>query len=163
LKPLKLVLVIVLVIFFMNISVSVEGTGINEAEEAVKMSLGKYDQKEVVRGSVEDQSWMKSKSREEVRLVLSKYFEGYLLEDLTEQSWKFIEQPTDWYSQARLVDMVVLYDDGKRALAEALIGIDDLETGHNDFGKGVFGLVRKEEGWRINYAAFYWNNQYADR
>ncbi|MCL5057454.1 MAG: hypothetical protein M1130_05570 [Actinobacteria bacterium] len=162
-RPLKLVFIFVLVFFFMNIRVSVQGTGLNEAEEAVKMSSGKYDQKEVVRGSVEDQSWMKSKSREEVHLLLSKYFEGYLLEDLTEQSWKFIEEPTDWYSQARLVDMVVLYDDGKRALAEALIGIDDLETGHNDFGRGVFGLVRKEEGWRINYAAFYWKNQYDDR
>ncbi|HBV97817.1 MAG: hypothetical protein JL50_02750 [Peptococcaceae bacterium BICA1-7] len=162
-KPLKLFLVIILVFLFMNVSVSVEGTGISETEEALYMSLGKYDQKEVVRGCVEDQSWMKSKSREEVRLVLSRYFEGYLLEDLTEQSWKFIEQPTDWYCQSRLVDMVVLYDDGKRALAEALIGIDDLETGHNEFGRGVFGLVRKEEGWRINYAAFYWQNKYNDR
>jgi hypothetical protein len=141
----------------------VEGTEPNETEDALKMSLGKYEQKEVVRGAIEDQSWMKAKSREEVRRALANYFEGYLLDDLTEESWKFIEQPTDWYCQARLVDMVVLYDDGGKAMAEALIGMDDLETGQHDFGRGVLGLIKKEEGWRINYSAYYWGNEYVKR
>lgn len=162
-KMLKLVLIFVLVFFLMNLRLSVEGTEINEADNALQQSLGKYEQQEVVRGAIEDLSWMKAGSKEDLNRILSRYYEGYLLDDLTGETWKSIEQPTDWYCRARLIDMVIMYDDGSRALAETLIGIEDLETGHNDLGRGTFGLIKKKEGWRINYSAYCWGNEYDKR
>ena len=158
LKALKILLIVLLVVMFMNISIAVKGTGINDDSPISVVSLEKQDLRETVRGSIEDESWLRAKSREEVHTILGKYFEGLLLDDLTQESWEFIAEPTDWYSRAKLLDLVVLSDDGKRSVSEALISIEDLDTGHNGFGKGLFCLVKTDRGWRINYVAFSWGN-----
>lgn len=158
LRFMKFLLISVSIFALLNISLTVQGLEVAAPEETINYTLAKYDIKETVRGSIEDEAWMKAKSREEVHRSLERYFTGYLLEDLTDRSWGFVSDHTDWYCQAKLVDMVVLYDDGSRVVLETLICIDDFENGDTEFGRGLYCLVKMENGWKINYLAFDWNN-----
>lgn len=142
----------------MNIKISVEGIEgkgkqIDEYNQRVK-----YDIENIIRGAVEDQAWMYSQSRQDLQGSLGKYFDGVILEDLTERSWQLIAQPTDWYSVARLKEVNIIYDDGDRVIVEALISIEDMDAGNNEIGKGLFTMQKKQYGWRINYTSFSWND-----
>ncbi|MFZ5597318.1 MAG: hypothetical protein ACOY31_09955 [Bacillota bacterium] len=152
-KLFKVLLTIAVIFLLMNVSFSETVVGhygtdknINHTEEI----------KETVRGAVEDVEWMSCKSKDEVRSVLARYYEGYLLDDITEKSWDFIKEPTDWYSRAKIVDMAIISDDGEKATVEALIGIEDVDSGHNEVGKGLFTMAKSDKGWRINYTSFSW-------
>lgn len=116
-----------------------------------------------VAGAVEDTGWMICSSKEEVNSFLGKYFVGFLLEETAVRTWDFIKEPTDWYSVARVVEMKILYSDADRAVAEAVIRIEDVDTGHTDFGKGLFAMIHTKDGWRINYLCFNWGSQAENR
>ncbi|MFZ5644257.1 MAG: hypothetical protein ACOY46_11760 [Bacillota bacterium] len=154
----KFLIIAVTIFALLNIRLTVQGLEVAAPEETINYTQAKYDIKETVRGSIEDEAWMKSRSREEVHSSLGRYFTGFLLEDLSDRSWAFVSEHTDWYCRAKLVDMAFIYDDGSRVVLEALIGIDDLENGHTEFGRGLYGLIKTEGGWKINYSAFDWNN-----
>lgn len=142
----------------MNIKISVEGIEGNGKHKDEYNQREKYDVEEIIRGAVEDQSWMYSQCRQDVQLSLGKYFDGVILNDLTERSWQLIAQPTDWYSLTRLKEVNIIYDDGGRAIVEALISIEDLDSGNNEIGKGLFTMLKRQDGWRINYTSFSWND-----
>lgn len=154
-KPL---IVITLIILLMNPGLSVEGAGENAPQNDLDRQGSGNDLEAVVRGAVEDQSWMTCRTKEEVYSVLSQYYCGVLLDDLARRCWDFIALPTDWYSIASLKEMRLLYDDGSKALAEAVIGIEDVDTGHNETGKALFAMSRNPSGWRVYYASYSWNN-----
>ncbi len=136
----------------------VDGTGEKDSQDNPAGPGTGYHLEAVVRGAVEDQSWMTCRSKEEVYSVLSRYYCGALLDDLARRCWDFIARPTDWYSVASVKEIRVLYDDGSKALVEAVIGIKDVDTGHNETGKAFFALSLTSLGWRVYYASYFWNN-----
>ena len=155
----RLAVMAVVIFVLISVGISVEGTEEINGAEASSLVLSKTQIEAIIRGAVEDQTWMYSRSRGEVDAVLSKYFTGNLLNDLTLRCWEFIDEPTDSYSIARLEDLQVVYNDEKRAVAEAVISIEDVDTGHNEVGKGLFTLLKTPDGWRISYACYSWNNK----
>jgi len=154
----KTFIIMLTLLLCMNMRITVEGIEESQAEKLNYSRIGSK-MENTVRGSIEDQSWMTSGSKQEVHSILKRYFEGDLLEDLTEKCWDFIKEPTDWYSEAKLIDMKVLYNDGKRAVVEALIRIEDVHTGHNETGKGLFTMNSAGDEWRINYMVIQWGTQ----
>ena len=157
LSRIKMLFIIVVLLVLVNAGISVEG--IEGSVEGIIPIRSGSELETAVRGAVEDQQWMTCGTKEEVRISLGRYFEGALLDDLTRRTWGFIARPTDWYSRTRLLDMRVLYNDGKWAVVEALIGIEDIDSGHNESGKGLFAMYRRQDGWKINYTAFSWNSR----
>ncbi|MCL6478349.1 MAG: hypothetical protein K6T65_08020 [Peptococcaceae bacterium] len=158
-RRLKILIIIPALFILMNVRISVEGVEDDRKAAYTDSSRSKYELEAVVRGAVEDRTWMFSKSKQEVYAALGRYFEGALLEDLARESWDFIAEPTDWYSRARLLNMSMLYIDNERAVVEALIGIEDVDTGHNETGKGLFTMSKTVKGWRINYLSLVWDGQ----
>lgn len=158
---LKVIIIPLAFFVIMNIKV-VEGIEVNGGATR-DHPVNQSDIYEIVRGAVEDSGWMSCRSKNEVRQFLGRYFEGVLLDDLTERTWEFIREPTDWYSVYKVADLKIMCSDGKRALAEALIRIEDVNTGHNDFGKGLFAMTHGSGGWRINYVCFNWGRQAEER
>lgn len=157
LSRIKLLFIIAVLFILVNAGISIEG--IEGRVDGIIPARSGSELEQTVRGAVEDQQWMTCGTKEEVRISLGRHFEGALLDDLTGRTWGFIARPTDWYSRTRLLDIRVLYNDGKRAVVEALIGIEDIDSGHNESGKGLFAMSRRPEGWKINYAAFSWNSR----
>lgn len=158
-KLIRLVMLIFMVLFLISFGISVEWREKTIEAQAGTLVLSEAGIETVIRGAVENQSWMYSQSREEVSSSLSRYFIGDLLSDITNRCWDFIDEPTDWYSVARLEDVTILFNDDTRAVAEAIICIEDVDTGHNEVGKGLFTLVKTNVGWRISYASYSWNNK----
>jgi len=154
----KTFIIMLILLLGMNMRITVQGIEESQAEKPDYSRVGSKIEN-TVRGSIEDQSWMTSVSKQEVHSLLKRYFAGNLLEDLTEKCWDFIKEPTDWYSEAKVIDMKVLYNDGKRAVVEALIRIEDVDTGHNEIGKGLFTMNSAGDQWRINYMAIQWGMQ----
>lgn len=154
LRRIKMLFVFAVLFILASAGISVEG--IEGKREGIIETRPGSELDQAVRGAVEDQQWMSCRTEEEVRISLGRHFEGALLEDLTRRTWSFIARPTDWYSQTRLLDMRVLYNDGNRAVVEALIGIEDIDSGHNESGKGLFAMSRSPDGWKVNYMAFSW-------
>lgn len=156
---LKLAIILCVLIIFMNVRISVEGTEEEGRKNDAAASRSKHELEVVVRGAVEDQSWMTSVTEEELRSNLGRYFDGFLLDYIVLRAWDFIARPTDWYSTYGLMEMRVIYEDSKRAVAEALICIEDVDTGHNETGKGLFVMSRTPRGWKIYYFNVTWNKQ----
>ncbi len=155
LKPL---LIVAAFLISVCAGVSVQGTVENGGKEGTGPARPGFELEAVVRGAVEDQSWIYSKTREDLSSALSRYYGGLLLEDLVCRSWEFVRRPTDWYSTASLKEIRVLYDDGKRAVVEAVISIEDVDAGHNETGKGLFAMLRTPGGWRVYYASYSWKS-----
>ncbi len=150
-----LAMAVLFIILWLNI-------GVPEKEKAFMPDRRFFDWelRELIRGAVEDSSWMTSSSEEELRMNLGRHYHGPLLDQLVENAWDSIARPTDWYSRTSLQEMRMLHGGGKRALAEVLIGIEDVDTGHNGTGKGLFAMVKTSGGWRINYFYITWHDQY---
>ena len=120
-------------------------------EPALKEELS-----EIIKGGVGDNSWWNSKSKEEVRKNLSRYYTGPLLDELSFSAWEFIRKPTDWYWQVSLVRMEVLWQTGKRAGVGTVLKGTDLVTGESDEGEAEYVLEKTRQGWRIFSAEYHW-------
>lgn len=154
---LRLPVLIAVLFLMMTVRISVEGIEGEGGKKGGGRAWSHNELEAVVRGAVEDQSWMKAATREDLQASLGRYFDGILLDHLAGEAWESIARPTDWYSRARLMDMRVLHEDGKRAVAEAVICIEDIDTGHNETGKGLFAMSWTSGGWKINYFNIMWN------
>lgn len=110
----------------------------------------------VVKGAVEDDSWLYARSKDEVKLILSNYYRGSLLDKLTEDVWNFIKEPTDWYSKASVKSCNMEYGDTGRAIVYAVIDVEDVLTGSRQQGSAVFTLEKQNEGWRVIYSSYRW-------
>jgi len=157
LKNIKIIIVLFTFLLCMNVRITVEGIEESQAEKLATLASPKMEN--TVRGAVEDLGWMTAESKQEVYSLLRRYFGGNLLDDLTEKCWDFIKEPTDWYSVAKLTDLKVLSNDGKRAVVEALIRIEDVDTGYTETGKGLFTMKAVGEEWIINYMDIHWVKQ----
>jgi hypothetical protein len=112
----------------------------------------------VIIGAVEDDSWMYAKDREKVGDVLKKYYTGPLLEELIGKCWDFVKLPTDWYSIAKILDIKILYNNGKYAIAEIVVRIEDVDTGNNDLISGQFKLSNKSGAWKVYDYTYRWDD-----
>ena len=148
---LRVLLIIAFLVVFMNADINVRFAGGYASGQELASPAEYCELEGIIRGALEDESWMTCKSKEEVRSNLSRYFGGCLRDDLTERTWAFIAGPTDWYSRYRMIYMKVLYVDDKRAVVEALARIEEMDTGHNETGEWLFSVYRTGECWRIEY------------
>ncbi|GBF34950.1 hypothetical protein DCCM_4070 [Desulfocucumis palustris] len=110
----------------------------------------------VIKGAVEDDSWLYLKTEDEVKALLSKYYDGELLVKLTRDAWNFNRKSTDWYSRAKLVSVDVKEINPQSATAEAVLEVEDVISGARQRGKAVYTMNRGKEGWRVNNVCYKW-------
>lgn len=113
----------------------------------------------VIKGAVEDDTWLLADDKNEVNRILSKYYSGSLLDKLTEDVWSFIKEPTDWYSKASVKTANIEYYDERRAVVQALIDVEDVLTEGRQQGSAVFTLEKDNTGWRVIYASYRWTGR----
>jgi len=104
---------------------------------------------EILCGAVENNEWMQATSRRELHEILNRYFTGKLLEDITEQTWRFICLNSDWYGIATVEKMNVESIDGNMVTVLAYIKEVDVISGSSVTLTGKFSLTETSEGWRI--------------
>ena len=112
----------------------------------------------VIKGAVEDDSWLYASDVTHIQKILSKYYQGELLKNLVRDAWEFKSKNTDWYSSARLVSITPkqLYDGG--AMILAVIDVEDCITGCRQTGSAVYDITDSgDEGWRIVNVVYRWN------
>jgi len=110
----------------------------------------------VIKGGVEDNSWWGAKNKADVTLVLSKYYMGKLLEELSEQAWNFVSKPTDWYWQTRVVEIKITNKSEDTALVDADLEILDLITNQKQNGTAQYIIKKTSKGWRIINSLYSW-------
>ncbi len=115
-----------------------------------------YMLEKVIIGAVEDDSWMYATNREKVGNILKKYYTDPLLEELTGKCWDFVKLPTDWYSIAKVLDIKILYNNGKYAVAEVVVRIEDVDTGNNELISGQIKLSNKYGAWKVYDYIYRW-------
>jgi hypothetical protein len=116
------------------------------------------EMKAVIKGAVEDDSWLYASDAAHIHNILGKYYKGELLENLTRDAWEFKSKNTDWYSSARLVSIAPkqLYNGGATVLA--VIDVEDCTTGGRQTGSAVYDITYNvDEGWRIVNVIYKWN------
>jgi len=106
--------------------------------------------KSIVHGAVEDTGWMRAADKKEVQVFLSSYFTGELLNDLVEQTWKFVKSDTDWYGTAIVEKMLVNSIDGDTVTVLAYIKEIDVTNKRSTGATGEFILKKTYCGWRIS-------------
>lgn len=110
----------------------------------------------VIKGAVEDDSWLYLKTEEDIEKLLSRYYDGDLLKKLTRDAWKFNSKSTDWYSRAKLVSVVVKEINSLNTTAEAILEVEDVISGERQRGKAVYILDRGKGGWRVTNVCYRW-------
>ncbi len=123
---------------------------------AEKTSSLKNDLAEVINEGISDNNWWHANSLEEVRTILSRYYTGDLLDQLSQDCWEFIRQPTDWYCRDSLTDIKIIRQDKSRAEVIAPLKDYDLLTGECRAGEAKYILIKTEQGWRICSARYNW-------
>ncbi len=121
-----------------------------------KASSLKNDLTEVIQGGISDNNWWHADSLDEVRIILSRYYTGILLDQLSQDCWVFIQQPTDWYCQDSLTDIEIIRQDKSQAEVIALLKDYNLLTGESRAGEAKYVLIKTEQGWRICSARYNW-------
>ncbi|WP_031514661.1 hypothetical protein [Desulfofalx alkaliphila] len=104
----------------------------------------------VIKGAVEDTSWMNAKSEQQVKDLLSQYFAGELLERNTTAALNFIDLRTDWYWQTNVESIHIIYLNESKAMAIVTLidrDLNDINNTHRD--KAAFYLHNTVDGWRI--------------
>lgn len=109
-----------------------------------------------IKGGVEDTSWWNAKSKDEVELILSRYYTGSLLNEVVKSSWDFIRKPTDWYWQVSLDSIEIKWQYDNLAGVSAILEDNNLITGDSEKGDAQFVLEKTKEGWRILSSSYYW-------
>ncbi|MCF8010077.1 MAG: hypothetical protein K9L17_04820 [Clostridiales bacterium] len=103
----------------------------------------------VIKGAIEDVSWMKAKKRQEVKNILSKYFTGALHKKLVKDTWHFVYQNTDWYKKANLLEVNYTCIDEKEATV--IVYISEVDIINNIVAPLMYEMSLKNtsNGWRI--------------
>ena len=121
-----------------------------------KSDVLKKDLAEVIREGIGDNSWWYANSFNEVRTTLSHYYTGALLDQISQDCWVFIQQPTDWYCQGSLKDIEIIRQDKSQAEVIAFLKDYNLLTGESRAGEAKYILTKTEQGWRICSAQYNW-------
>lgn len=162
----SIILLITLVTFMFGISagsqqndIAISKTQITESKTEQNNSpftlcLKKEDTeeiKEIVRGATENTDWMQTKDKEELHKIMNRYFTGELLEELTEQTWQFINMHTDWYGTANVEKITFNSIDENMVRVLAYIKESDVVSKTSNTITGEFVLVKTDNGWRIEH------------
>lgn len=123
---------------------------------AEKTAVLKNDLAEVIRGGISDNNWWDANSQNEVRTTLSHYYSGVLLDQLSQDCWVFIQQPTDWYCQDSLTGIKIIRLDKTQAEVIAFLKDYNLLTGESRAGEAKYILIKTKQGWRICSAQYSW-------
>lgn len=115
--------------------------------------------KALVTAAVEDVSWWKAQNPQELREILSRYYADPLLAQVCEGAWSFISLPTDWYNHTYVTQIHVKEKRKGKAVVEATLANEDLNTGTVKEGKGYFHLRKTTSGWKIIKADFSWEGE----
>ena len=103
----------------------------------------------VVKGAIEDTSWLQASSRQEMERLLAAYYTGKLLNDLGDNGWRFVSRPNDWeyVTSAGRIDVVVFSHQEGKACAE-ILEKDEL-SGIVYSSTVRYFLIKTCDGWRI--------------
>jgi len=102
----------------------------------------------VLKGAVEDTTWLFSTNPTDLQQTLSKYFTGPLLEQLIKNTEAFTQKATDWSYQTVLEEYAIDIE-GEQARAVALVREDDPISKESHFTELHFQMLRTGQGWRI--------------
>jgi hypothetical protein len=136
-------------------SIFTSGLCINRGP-ADQTAILKNDLEEVIKGGIGDNNWWYANSLNEVRTILSHYYTGALLDQISQDCWVFIQQSTDWYCQDSLTDIEIIHQDKSQAEVIAFIKDYNLLTGESRAGEARYILIKTEQGWRICSAQYNW-------
>lgn len=103
----------------------------------------------VVKGAVEDTSWLHASSRQEMEYLLTAYYTGSLLDELSDSGWRFVSRQNSWEyvtSTGRL-DFEVISEQECTVCVEVLE--EDEITGLVYSSIFRYNLIKKSGGWRI--------------
>lgn len=144
-----------LFLLFPSITEALESTNIkNAAEEAaVKEELFSF-----LKSAVEDNSWLKAKSKNELKKSLQKYYTGILLKEIVSNTWDFVKEPTDWYGEPVLEKIVIININSKEAQILAYLSEQEANTNQTIHGKAYYKL-QKNSKWKITFAEYRWDQQ----
>ncbi len=126
----------------------IRGHALNSEKEEINTLL---------RGALEDNSWMAASSVDELRLILGRYYTDPLLTELVNNTWEFISKPTDWYGQAKLENFEVIRYDSYETEVRAEISETDLIYGDKLRGEAIYTIQNTSEGRKVASAQYYWN------
>jgi hypothetical protein len=137
--------------FLMAVSLALAVTLLCGVNATGLQNSGASDEiKSVVRGAVEDSGWMKASTKKEMQKLLSQYFTGKLLDDLTGEAWDFIQLDTDWHGKTTVEKILINSIDENAATVLAYIKEVDVANKTSTGMIGEFILVNSPNGWRIN-------------
>ncbi len=111
----------------------------------------------VIKGAVEDDSWLYAGDAGCIEKILGNYYEGQLLKKLSRDAWEFKKKNTDWYSRAVLVSINVKQQDDNQATVTAVIDVEDCTTGGRQRGSAVYHINKESGKWRIFNVSYIWN------
>ena len=111
----------------------------------------------VIKGAVEDDSWLYAGDADYIEKILGNYYEGQLLKKLSRDAWEFNKKNTDWYSRAVLVSINVKQQDNNQATVMAVIDVEDCTTGGRQRGSAVYHISKESGKWRIFNVSYMWN------
>ncbi|MFX4260703.1 hypothetical protein ACOBQJ_00740 [Pelotomaculum propionicicum] len=111
----------------------------------------------VVKGAVEDTSWLHASSRQEMESLLTAYYTGDLLNELGDSGWRFVSRPNDWeyITSAGRIDVVVISHQEGAACAE-ILEKDEL-SGMVYSSTVRYFLIKTGGGWRIRAKTHVYN------
>ncbi len=113
-------------------------------KEDIKIEITK-----VVKGAVEDTSWLHASSRQEMERLLADYYTGILLNELGDSGWNFVSRPNDWeyVTSAGHIEVVEITNDEGTASAE-ILEKDEL-SGIVYSSTVRYFLIKTCDGWKI--------------
>lgn len=109
----------------------------------------------VLKGAVEDDSWLYIDDKIELKQVLAQYYGETLLEQMVEKTWQFTCQNTDWYDRTELKSFKINTINQETATIVAVIQIKTL-TKDGDTGNAYYQLKRIDENWKIIGVSYQW-------
>ncbi len=149
----KRLLFLLLVLFF---SLATYPAALMEKSGLAAVSGDFNEINSVIKGAVEDDSWLYLKTEDDIKELLGRYYDGDLLIKLSRDAWNFNSKSTDWYSRAKLVSVAVIEFSSDSATAEAVLEVEDVISGERQRGKAVYTLDRGEVGWRVTNVYYKW-------
>lgn len=103
----------------------------------------------VVRGAVKDTRWLEAASRQEVQQLLSTYYSGQFLSDLSDSAWNFISVPTDWDYETQAGQCTVLSQSEDQASIQVEILETNVLSGVVYVHWAEYRLIKENGAWKI--------------
>lgn len=103
----------------------------------------------VVKGAVEDTSWLHASSRQEMEHLMKTYYTGNLLNEISDSAWRFVSTPNDWEYAVSTGTIEVEMISTQEGTASAEILETDELSGCVYFSVVSYSLIKNSDGWKI--------------